>query len=154
MALTFAIHQKCCIWDIAFGLIIRKTICDIQGGANSITNYFNNTQQSWKWRHRSEAFKCLVTLECQMQIPDSCWLRQFPTVYLDLYAIINVSINFHPRLEKPPKVKFHAWVSSRVPFLYLQNKPNLAFLSNALTSSNNMANLAALRYKGHSSVVM
>ena len=52
----------------------------------------------------------------------------------------DVSMGFHPRLEHPPKVKFYARVSSRVPFLYLKNKqPNLAFYSGRLTSSSNFA---------------
>ena len=51
-----------------------------------------------------------------------------------------VSMDFHPRLEQPPMVKFYARVSSRVPFLYLKNKhPNLAFLSGRLTSSSDLA---------------
>ena len=35
-------------------------------------------------------------------------------------------LDFHSRLEQPPKVKSYARVSSRAPFLYLKNKqPNL-----------------------------
>ena len=38
----------------------------------------------------------------------------------------DVSMDFHPRLGQPPKVKFYARVSSRAPFVYLKNKqPNL-----------------------------
>ena len=49
-------------------------------------------------------------------------------------------MDFPPRLEQPPKVKFYARVSSRVPFLYLKinNEPNLAFLSGRLTSSSDL----------------
>ena len=51
-----------------------------------------------------------------------------------------VSMDSPPRLEQPPKVKFYARVSSRVPFLYLINKqPNLAFLRGRLTSSSDLA---------------
>ena len=51
-----------------------------------------------------------------------------------------VSMDFHPRLEQPPKVTFYARVSSRVPFLYLKNKqPNLPFLSGRLTSSSDLS---------------
>ena len=32
----------------------------------------------------------------------------------------DVSMDFHTRLEQPPKVKFYARVSSRVSFLYLR----------------------------------
>ena len=50
-----------------------------------------------------------------------------------------VSMDFHPRLEQPPMVKFYARVSSRVLFLYLINKQqNLAFLSGRLTSSSDL----------------
>ena len=48
-------------------------------------------------------------------------------------GIIQVSMDFHPRLEQPPKVKFYAKVRSRVP---LNKQPNLAFLSGRLTSSS------------------
>ena len=52
----------------------------------------------------------------------------------------DVSMDFHPRLEQPPTVKFYAIVSSRVPFLHLKNKqPNLAFPSGRLTSSCDLA---------------
>ena len=50
----------------------------------------------------------------------------------------DASMDFHLRLEQPPKVKFYARVSSRVSFLYLKYKqqPNLTFLSGRLTSSS------------------
>ena len=34
----------------------------------------------------------------------------------------SVSMDFPPRLEQPPNVKFYARVSSRVPFLYLKTE--------------------------------
>ena len=57
-----------------------------------------------------------------------------------------VKTTYHPRLEHPPKVKVYARVSSRVPFLYLNNKqPNLAFLSGTLTSSSDLASYVLSR---------
>ena len=53
---------------------------------------------------------------------------------------------FIQELEQPPKLKFYARVSSRAPFLYLKNKqPNLAFLSDRLTSSSDLASYALSR---------
>ena len=49
----------------------------------------------------------------------------------------------HQRLEQPPRVKFFARLSSRVPFLYLIKKTqNLAFRSGRLTSSSDLASYA------------
>ena len=62
----------------------------------------------------------------------------------------DVSMDFHTRLEQPPKLKFDARVSSRVSFLYLKSKPNLVDWPRPVTWHY----LEALRYKGHSSVVM
>ena len=54
-------------------------------------------------------------------------------------------MDFHSRLEQPPKVKFYARVSSRVPFVYLKDEPNLAFLSGRPTSSSDLASYALSR---------
>ena len=56
--MTFAISKLHC----------THSVCHLQNCAIHITNYFNK-QQTWRWRHGREAFKCLITLKCPMQIP-------------------------------------------------------------------------------------
>ena len=46
-----------------------------------------------------------------------------------------LSMDFHPRLEHLPKVKFYARVSSRVSFLYLKTESSFS----RLTSSSDLA---------------
>ena len=41
----------------------------------------------------------------------------------------DVSMDFHPRLGQPPKVKFYARVSSRAPFVYLKKLNNRIYSS-------------------------
>ena len=72
---------------------------------------------------------------CSMQIPLLSVSKG-----ISLAVKLYVSMDFHPRLEQPPKVKFYAIVSSRVPFLHIKNKqPNLDFPSGRLTSSCDLA---------------
>ena len=73
--------------------------------------------------------------------------------YLRGMGLHRVKTTFHQRLQHPPKVKVFARVSSRVPFFYLNNKqPNLAYLSDRLTSSSDYGNLCSIsQLFGHSS---
>ena len=74
------------------------------------------------------------------------------SIYLDLRNYHD-SVDFHPRLEQPPKVKFYDRIS------YLNNKKmTLAFLIGRLTSSSDsqwqvVLYLVALRYEGHISLL-
>ena len=71
--------------------------------------------------------------------PTSVRFQGFFTGYIWTQEIRHVSMDFHPRLEQPPMVKFYARVSSRVLLLYLIDKqPNLAFLSGRLTSFSDL----------------
>ena len=118
-----------------------------QLGSCSVTRPFLSLQRVWLARLHdllialyvdlNEAVAQLVRVTQGYTFISSVSYVCFPQQYVAHFHIdpdgafikayqADVSMDFHPRLGQPPKVKFYARVSSRTPFLYLKNKqPNL-----------------------------
>ena len=100
-----------------------------------------------RWRHRTEAFECLITLKGPMQVPLLLvqTVSKSISLYLDLRNhVCQHGLSFKTRTASQGVI--HARVTPRIPFLSPKNKQlNLDFLSGKLTSSSDLASYSLSR---------